>query len=196
MPELEHSPGQCLEGSDQYLSFFHELRRRAELLRAPDPDRAAQETMLAAWRDPAAGPTMRFRTLGAVPGTGSADVWPLGVFYAWLNTTLRRTVFRQLQAGKRLSSIDEAAGAAPAGFADTSIDAERSFANRELVDGLEDCIARLARRYRDVIELQRQGSSYQQIAAKFDVPANTVATWRARALIELAACMKRKRMLP
>ena len=51
---------------------------------------------------------------------------------------------------------------------------EENYINQQDVDIVKDCMSRLRKRYRDLIQMKLDGLTYQQIAEKLAMPEATV----------------------
>lgn len=105
-------------------------------------------------------------------------------FRPWLMKLARNACLNAI-GRKRLPTVSVHAGEDENGvpeLADASPTAHEVAASRELVSRLNEAIAQLPPRYRDVITLRHlEGQSYRQIARSLGRPSGTVKVWLFRA---------------
>ena len=106
----------------------------------------------------------------------------------WLITIARNTAIDRLRATKVSQDIDDYSDqiAAPQGSPEDSVVAA-SEAGRIVA-----CLDELEADRRDAIKgAYLEGQSYKDLAARFDIPLNTMRTWLRRGLASLKECLSR-----
>lgn len=127
---------------------------------------ALQETMLRIWE--------KSRLFD--PGKGEA--------MAWMATVARRCILNRVEGRPAATAedFDERALAVP----------DSGGSNPELAVDIRRCLDRLTEKYRNcVIMIYRDGLSYEELAARLEVPVGTVRTWIHRAIGQLEQCLER-----
>lgn len=102
-------------------------------------------------------------------------------FYTWLYRITRNLAIDRIRARRNESvGFDEAVGSEDSpepGFLSTRLDADpqKSALRRELAGKLEDALAQLPVKHREILLLREvEGMSYEDLAATLDIPKGTV----------------------
>lgn len=160
---------ECL---DRYGGLVWSLARR---LAPDDPEDAAQEIFIDLWRN--AG---RFRE-------------GLGTETAFVSTVARR---RLIDRRRRADRTPRALTLDPAVVAEAIGDPVVELSAAEDREQLRQCLAGLAARSRQAIELSvYEGLSQSRIAERLEAPLGTVKTLIRRALIQLRDCVRSARRM-
>lgn len=187
---------------ERYNRLVDKLVAIAGQLRAPDPVQAAQAALDAAWENEFAREGL-LRHFGAAEPEPEVEAVSGGILFpqliAWLRTTVGRVALRQRTKERTLpfSQVEPPDGVP---FEERITVADRS-PEGQLVEkrhaqmlekAVDDCLRRLSKQQRQVIELRREGKSYEEIASIVDAPRATVGTWLHRACQEMKRCLQRK----
>ena len=74
---------------------------------------------------------------------------------------------------------------------DTAPDPERQAVNSGEGSQIDRCMQELDQGKADAVKLAYlEGRSYEELAARFDVPLNTMRTWLRRSLLKLRECLE------
>src|SRR5690348_9042607 len=107
----------------------------------------------------------------------------------WLITIARNKAIDRLRAGgasRRMEPIDEAAD-----IADTAPLAEEPLTQGEANARLKGCLGGLARHEQNALRgAFFDGNTYEDLAARMNVPLGTMKSWIRRALQKLKACLE------
>jgi RNA polymerase sigma-70 factor (ECF subfamily) len=108
----------------------------------------------------------------------------------WLIAIARNKAIDRLRAGgpsRRMEPIDSAAE-----IADAAPLAEESLTQGEANARLKACLGGLAAREQNALRgAFFDGNTYEELAARMDVPLGTMKSWIRRALQKLKACLER-----
>lgn len=106
----------------------------------------------------------------------------------WLCTIARNHAIDRIRARQKPAQpIDEAYD-----IADTAPDPERQAVNSGEGRRIDRCMQELDPGKADAVKLAYvEGRSYEELAARFDVPLNTMRTWLRRSLMKLKECLER-----
>ncbi|WP_281856829.1 sigma-70 family RNA polymerase sigma factor [Litoreibacter halocynthiae] len=127
-----------------------------------------QETFMKVWRY-----ADRYSSNGMSPMT-------------WLITIARNTAIDRLRATKNDSDVADVMDTMPASGPTPEQSAVASSDARQILG----CMEQLEADKRDAVRgAYLDGLSYADLAARFDVPLNTMRTWLRRSLISLRECM-------
>lgn len=141
------------------------LRILKDRARAED---ALQETFMKVWRH--AG---RYAANGMSPMT-------------WLITIARNTAIDKLRAAQPEDAYDEVHDHLPA----SGPTPEQSALAASEASQIAGCLGKLEHDRREAVRgAYLDGLSYADLAARFDVPLNTIRTWLRRSLMSLRECM-------
>ncbi|MCC1481787.1 sigma-70 family RNA polymerase sigma factor [Roseibaca sp. Y0-43] len=144
-----------------------------------DAEDALQEVMIRLWQ----------RSASYDPQKGTGMGWVCAVAR---NHALDRLRARPAARGHRLVTTDGDARDVLDSVADPAIGAEDQSILRARMQSVIACFDELPEdRARAVKGAYLMGQSYQELAAQFDVPLNTMRTWLRRALISLRECLDR-----
>ena len=106
----------------------------------------------------------------------------------WLITIARNTAIDRLRARRDAADIDAMAETLPAAGPTPEAEAVAAGEARRIAG----CLEELEANRRDAVKgAYLLGQSYADLAARFDVPLNTMRTWLRRSLISLRECMAR-----
>ena len=109
---------------------------------------------------------------------------------SWMATIARNHCIDLLRARRRESDRGEMPG--DESLRDTAPGPEAHVVARGEAKRIAECMAELeAQRSEAVRGAYLLGESYAELAARFDVPLNTMRTWLRRSLITLRECMSR-----
>ena len=104
----------------------------------------------------------------------------------WLITIARNTAIDRLRATKDESDVADVMETMPS----SSPTPEQSAVAASEAGRIMDCMKQLEDDKRDAVRgAYLDGLSYAELAARFDVPLNTMRTWLRRSLISLRECM-------
>jgi RNA polymerase sigma-70 factor, ECF subfamily len=107
----------------------------------------------------------------------------------WLIAIARNRAIDRLRAssrGGRMEPIDAAAD-----LADEAPGADRTLADRQESARLHACLATLATHERAALRgAFFDGNTYEELAARMNVPLGTMKSWIRRAMIKLKACLE------
>ena len=138
----------------------------------PEAEDALQDIYVKIWRN-----ADRYRANGLSPIT-------------WMATVARNHCIDLLR--KRRAEGARAAMPADDLLADAAPGPEAAAVARGEARAIVDCLSELeARRSEAVRRAYLEGESYADLAARFDVPLNTMRTWLRRSLIALRECLSR-----
>lgn len=169
------------------------------ILRTADEDRAAFDALYAATSAKLFGVTLRVLTDRAAAEDALQDiyvkVWRSADKYrvnglspmTWLITIARNTAIdrlrtRRASGGADMDEAAEVADAAPGPEAQAVASSERA--------RIAACLATLDADKADAVRRAYLfGDSYQELAAYYDVPLNTIRTWLRRSLLKLRTCL-------
>jgi len=135
-----------------------------------EAEEALQEAFVKIWRH-----ADRYRANGLSPMT-------------WLITIARNTAIdrarKRREAQPGLDTAEAMADAAPGPEAQAIASSERSHLGR--------CLSELDKGHSEAVRrAYLDGETYADLAARFDVPLNTMRTWLRRSLLKLKDCLTR-----
>lgn len=176
-PDLEHLIARCALGDRAAFAALYDatapklmgvaLRVLRERASAED---AVQDTFVKIWQN--AG---RYRVTGHSPMT-------------WLITIARNTAIDRLRARRPAADIDDYAETLPSDGRTPEAAVEASGETARL----SACLDELETARRDAVRAAYlDGLTYAEIAARQQVPLNTIRTWLRRGLIRLRECLSR-----
>ena len=174
----------------EYRRLLATLSYRARWMGSRDPESAAQEALKRSLEDPRSHSAIKYYF-----GHDSINPpeWPLDQLLAWLHGVLRYVVFEEQNRASFRREVplgspeSEELGLDPPNPAPGQLDL---LIRKELESIVADCMPKLDREYRAVLEMRADGLKYGEIATRLGVNENTVATWVSRGIRSLAQSVR------
>ena len=145
-----------------------------------DPESAVQEALRRAFENPLSRHAVEYY-LHDNPRQAFAErpAWPFLELLRWLHGVVKHVVFEE-QARASFSREVLAGDDRAPDLSDPSPDQLHVLIERQLKAIVQECLATIDEKYRNVLELRAKGLKYSEIAKRLGESENTVATWVSR----------------
>jgi DNA-directed RNA polymerase specialized sigma24 family protein len=184
---------------ESYRRLLARLASRASWLGSRDPEGAAQEALKRSLESACSQPAVEYYFSQNPPAGLKPAEWPLDQLFAWLHGVLyyvvqeeRSRVGWQREIAMGTLRSERSDQDCCLDLVDPAPDQLNTLIQKEIEGIVAECFPRLGRDYRAALRMRVDGLKYGEIAARLGTNENTVATWVARGIRELALCVRRR----